>query len=239
MDLNFSDVTSSSGNQILQLSETGGKDLKFHSFIKGTSLTQLSYFTFFKLYLEKVSFVLGKILGKKVEFDIIKLHFPYHDSNILAQILGINAYKYNFTRMVKRLIFLSAFKNPSKDIWYIKGKKDERFESKNFPFLFNSGSYLPALFTVEGLNTQILKKISSLKLVGDKGNYNSFLSGLNIRLGGRLITQSIRPRFTIQNMQEGSLARVKVDFVDKSRFTGKNKRGAYSFTVSISHIINK
>ena len=72
-----------------------------------------------------------------------------------------------------------------------------------------------------------------------KGKYNSFISGINIRLGGRLMTQSIRPRFTTQNVQEGSLARVKVDFVNKSRFTGKNKRGVYSFTVAISHVINK
>lgn len=92
---------------------------------------------------------------------------------------------------------------------------------------------------MEGLNTKWLKKIRTLKMIGNKGKYNSFLSGMNIRLGGRLMTQSIRPRFTTQSMQNGSLARVKVDFVDKSRFTGKNKRGTFSFTVSISHIIHK
>ena len=62
---------------------------------------------------------------------------------------------------------------------------------------------------------------------------------MSVRLGGRLITQSLRPKFSVQGMQNGSLARVKVDFVEKSRFTGKNKRGAYSFTVAISHVINK
>ena len=50
------------------------------------------------------------------------------------------------------------------------------------------------------------------------------------------MTQSIRPRFTVQGLQEGSLARVKVHFIEKSRFTGKNKRGAFSFTVTISHV---
>jgi hypothetical protein len=65
----------------------------------------------------------------------------------------------------------------------------------------------------------------------------SYLSGMNIKLAGRLMTQSIRPRFTVQSKQEGSLARVKVHFTEKSRFTGKNKRGAYSFTVSISHVL--
>ena len=59
---------------------------------------------------------------------------------------------------------------------------------------------------------------------------------MNVKLAGRLMTQSMRPRFTVQTKQEGSLARVKVNYTDKSRFTGKNKRGAFSFTVRISHI---
>jgi hypothetical protein len=68
--------------------------------------------------------------------------------------------------------------------------------------------------------------------------YPSYLSGMNIKLAGRLMTQSIRPRFTVQSLQEGSLARVKVHFIEKSRFTGKNKRGAFSFTITISHVFN-
>jgi hypothetical protein len=206
---------------------------------KGSVFSYESYFTLFKPYLENFSLILSSILNKKVELEIVKLQFPFHDSHILAQILGLNANKYNFTRMVNRVLQLSHLKNPSKNIWYNKVKKDEKFESKNNPLLFHPSSYLPALFSVEGLNTRFLKKISTLKMIGNKGKYNSFLSGMNIRLGGRLITQSIRPRFTIQSLQNGSLARVKVDFVDKSRYTGKNKRGAFSFTVSISHIINK
>lgn len=66
----------------------------------------------------------------------------------------------------------------------------------------------------------------------------SYLSGMNIKLAGRLMTESMRPRFTVQSHQEGSLARVKVHFTEKSRFTGKNKRGAFSFTVTISHVLN-
>ena len=66
----------------------------------------------------------------------------------------------------------------------------------------------------------------------------SYLSGMNIKLAGRLMTESMRPRFTVQSHQDGSLARVKVHFTEKSRFTGKNKRGAFSFTVTISHVLN-
>ena len=69
--------------------------------------------------------------------------------------------------------------------------------------------------------------------------YPSYLSGMNVKLAGRLMTQSMRPRFTVQSFQEGSLARVKVHFIEKSRFTGKNKRGAFSFTITLSHVFNK
>ena len=60
---------------------------------------------------------------------------------------------------------------------------------------------------------------------------------MNVKLAGRLMTQSMRPRFTVQSFQEGSLARGKVAFLETSRFTTKNKRGAYSFTINISHVI--
>ena len=58
-----------------------------------------------------------------------------------------------------------------------------------------------------------------------------------MRLAGRLMTQKMRPRFTVQIKQNGSLARVKADYIEKSRYTSKNKRGAYSFTISMGHII--
>jgi hypothetical protein len=103
-----------------------------------------------------------------------------------------------------------------------------------------SGALLPSLTqgTVAraGLHGQGIKEIG--QPVRQKSAKFSYLSGMNIKLAGRLMTQSIRPRFTVQSKQEGSLARVKVHFTEKSRFTGKNKRGAYSFTVSISHVLN-
>jgi hypothetical protein len=86
------------------------------TFIKGSLFNYESYFTLFKPYLENFSLILGSILNKKVELEIVKLQFPFHDSYILAQILGINANKYNFTLMVKKILQLSHLKNPSKNI---------------------------------------------------------------------------------------------------------------------------
>lgn len=86
------------------------------TFIKGSLFNYESYFTLFKPYLENFSLILGSIFNKKVELEIVKLQFPFHDSQILAQILGINANKYNFTLMVKKILQLSHLKNPSKDL---------------------------------------------------------------------------------------------------------------------------
>jgi hypothetical protein len=105
-----------------------------------------------------------------------------------------------------------------------------------------TSSYLPAFFNnknflkiASGIQEELL---ASLLRSRQKEQSISYLSGMNIKLAGRLMTQSIRPRFTVQSLQEGSLARVKVHYIEKSRFTGKNKRGAFSFTVTISHVFN-
>lgn len=127
------------------------------------------------------------------------------------------------------------------------------------PLFSQPSSYLPPLFfnKYKKLNESFLleqnnKKIKNLMCLRSEATESlithtlnsqeklklSYLSGINIKLAGRLMTQSIRPRFTVQNKQEGSLARVKVHLTEKSRFTGKNKRGAYSFTVSLGHVFN-
>lgn len=161
----------------------------------------------FKNSLERLSVIFGKIFNKKVEFEIIKAQLPFQDSNILAQILGYNANKYKFRRMLKILVPRAVIKNPSKELTL---DSPANSPLAGFAGPQGEGRVLP-----------------------------SYLSGMNIQLAGRLMTQSIRPRFTVQSLQEGSLARVKVHFIEKSRFTGKNKRGAFSFTVTISHVFNK
>ena len=124
--------------------------------------------------------------------------------------------------------------NPSQNISYLLEKKDEEIERKEKNSIYESSSYLPSLFQLNKLNTKFIgfKSINTnLKFI------SSYVSGLNMKLAGRLMTQRMRPRFTVQMKQNGSLARVKVDYVEKSRFTSKNKRGAFSFSISIGHIL--
>ena len=61
------------------------------------------------------------------------------------------------------------------------------------------------------------------------------LIGIKIKLGGRISSQKVIPRFTTLSKQQGAFARNKSDFTTTSRFTDKSRRGAFSFTVTIGH----
>ena len=65
--------------------------------------------------------------------------------------------------------------------------------------------------------------------------FSSVLTGVNIKLGGRLMRGKIVPRRTVKKIQYGSLARSKSNYITTARITQKNKRGSFSFTVSIGH----
>nr|QKQ12908.1 ribosomal protein S3 [Sparassis crispa] len=63
----------------------------------------------------------------------------------------------------------------------------------------------------------------------------SFVTGLRIKLGGRLLKSKIIPRISFITTQRGSLTRSSADIISKGRFTTKNKRGTFSFTATIGH----
>ena len=60
----------------------------------------------------------------------------------------------------------------------------------------------------------------------------AFLSGITIKVGGRLLTHKVVPRKTVKITRRGSSARGKINFLDVTRFTNKNKRGAFSITIT-------
>ena len=84
-----------------------------------------------------------------------------------------------------------------------------------------------------------IKKFNEFKYITYGYNIKKFkptaLVGIRIKLGGRLLSQRIVPRFTSRTIQRGNLGKTKADFITTSRFTNKNKRGAFSFTVTMGH----
>jgi Mitochondrial ribosomal protein (VAR1) len=134
--------------------------------------------------------ILESVFGKVVEVDIKKLKYPYHDSNMLSQILKTSSYRTTFRNMMKRILYTATINNP----------------------------------------TNLIRK-------QDFSVIPSFLSGIKVRLAGRIATQRVVPRFTVQAFQMGSLARGKINLAFTSRITQKNKRGVFSFTVTTGHFI--
>lgn len=130
---------------------------------------------------------LNKLFKKPVELDLIRLHYPYSDSNILVNLLGIMINKIKL-RIIFRKLFLKAV---------IKNK-----------FIFNS------------------KKVNIIP---------AFLSGLSIRVGGRLLTHKLVPRKTVKSIRRGATADGKINFKDVATYTNKNKRGAFTITVKSGH----
>ena len=141
--------------------------------------------------LEYLCSFLSNKFKKDVELDLIRLHHPSLDSQILANTIG-----------------------------FISNNKKVRFRS-----------IITSLYN----NTQIIK----LNDNKEESNLNycrpTALIGIKVRLGGRILSQKIVPRFTTFNKQKGAFARIKSDFTTQSRFTNKSRRGAFSYTVTIAH----
>jgi hypothetical protein len=135
--------------------------------------------------LNKICSILSLYFKKPVELELVRLHYPYFNSNILVNLLGliINRIKVRF--IMKKLFKKAIIKNPTK-----------------------------------------LNRKNRLTIIP------SFLSGIKIRIAGRLLTHRVVPRKTIKIIRRGALARGKVNFFDVARFTNKNKRGAFSITIS-------
>jgi hypothetical protein len=134
---------------------------------------------------EKLCNVLSKFLKKKVELNIIRLHYPYKDSHILANYLQLLVNKLKFVLLTRR-IFTHA----------------------------------------------VIKKLSKLFIRKKYNLIPSFLTGLKFKVAGRLMKYKVIPRKTVQIKQRGSSSIGTVNYTSFSRVTAKNRRGAYSITVS-------
>jgi len=86
-----------------------------------------------------------------------------------------------------------------------------------------------------------LFKVSKIKKFKKRFSNNkipSFLSGIYLKLAGKVLTQKIKRRVKSKIIQKGSLARVNTDLINTKTFVNKNKRGVFSITIKTGHIIN-
>jgi len=86
-----------------------------------------------------------------------------------------------------------------------------------------------------------LFKVSKTKKFKKRFSNNkipSFLSGIYVKLAGKVLTQKIKRRVKSKIIQKGSLARANTDLININTFVNKNKRGVFSITIKTGHIIN-
>ena len=88
-------------------------------------------------------------------------------------------------------------------------------------------------------NDNSQKDVLSNYKYGSAGGIVSFpsrISGLNIKLAGRTVKEKVIPRLTVKRAQRGTLNRLNAKLIEKSMFTDKSRKGAFNFTVTLSHI---
>lgn len=122
--------------------------------------------------------------------ELIRLHHPHFDSNILINLIGFLISIYKFRYIWNILINFARIKNPTK----MFRKKKRKFRP-------------------------------------------SYVSGINFKLAGRIDSKSLKSRAKSKLYHRGSLARGKANIVTFSRFTHKNKVGAFSITLNTGHLI--
>lgn len=152
--------------------------------------------------------ILSNKFNKPVELHLTRLHYPYHDSNILVNLLAMNLKN---KRKKSRVLIKKIFKKRP-----VKNLNNQITSMNNF----NNSN----------INSGKKRNLNSFIRPGD--NNIAFLSGLNIKIAGRLMREPIIPRITTKTFEKGARAPGKVNFLDNSSFTGKNKKGAFTIKIS-------
>ena len=142
------------------------------------------------------------IFNKPIEFNLIRLHKSDYDSNILAQLFILILKKKNIRIAINKL--------------YTKNNIAVANATAKNSYLMQS--QVPA--TSEG------------KYAAEHNFIPAYISGLYIKIGGRLMREPIIPRLTTKKFEIGAIATGKVNLVDSARITKKNKKGAYTIKIT-------
>jgi hypothetical protein len=171
--------------------------------------------------------ILSKFFNKTVELELIRLHKPYYDSNILVNFLSLIVNKKDLTFSIKKIFASSSLNNQFK-----------RMKNINISNKINTNN-----ISSESSNklTNAALQEKSIQLIDNWFGYSesesryiptaAFLSGINIKVSGRLNREAIIPRVTTKKFEKGFTAKGKINYSDISRITSKNRKGAFSITI--------
>ena len=164
-------------------------------------------------------------LQKPILFNLIRIHKSDYDSNILAQLFILILKKKNIRIAINKIFNKN---NINSAIDNAKIAKANSITNTNKDFISDSNKNYAIPY---------LTKTTTIPMFINQ--YNSplaYISGLYIKIGGRLMREPIIPRLTTKKFEVGAIATGKVNFVDSARITKKNKKGA--FTIKITYAQN-
>lgn len=150
------------------------------------NLNKFNIFKVFSFKFKLICAILSNKFKKPVELQLIRIHQPFHDSNILVNLLSLN----------------------------IKNKK------------FKTNVAIEKLYAKKAIKNLYDYSIKSTNFIP------TFLSGIKIRIGGRLMREPIIPRITTKNFERGASSPGKVNFLDTATITKKNRKGSYTIKIS-------
>ena len=149
------------------------------------NLNKFNLFKVFSIKIKLICEILSNKFKKPIELQLIRIHHPFHDSNILVNLLSLNIKNKNFkTNLAIEKLYAKKT---------IKSLYDYNIDTVNF---------IP-----------------------------TFLSGIKIRIGGRLMREHIIPRITTKNFERGASSPGKVNFLDIATINKKNKKGSYTIKI--------
>ena len=143
---------------------------------------------FYKKF-ELICKILSKKFNKNIEFQLIRLHNPLYDMNILAKLysLNLNNNKFKLKRKISKLLSTSEIK--------FIGDPSEK----------------------------------AINLVP------AYLSGISVKIAGRLMREAIIPKNTIFFKKRGASSIGKVNYLDVGTITNKNKKGSFTINLQSGH----
>lgn len=166
------------------------------------NLKSINYLYVSKFY--SLSRFFNSLIQKPIEFLLIRLHHSDADSNILAQLVLLVLKKKNIRRIINKLYN----KRKVKDINKMKFSINKNFVA-NDKIVTN--------------NNFVVNNILESSAV--------YLSGLYIHIGGRLMREPIIPRRTTKKFEKGAIALGKVNSLEETSITKKNRKGAYTIKI--------
>jgi hypothetical protein len=150
------------------------------------NLNKYNLFRVFSLKFKLICEILNNKFKKPVELQLIRVHKPYLDSNILVNLLSVN----------------------------IRNKK-----------------FKPKVKIAKLFQKRVVKNVSDIQ--NQSVNFKpSYLSGIHIRIGGRLMRESVIPRRTTRIFERGARSIGKVNYLDTSSITNRNRKGSYTLKIS-------